>query len=277
MSLLACKFKVIQFVPFGETEEFANAGVALFCPEKRQMAFRLAPTRFKRITHFFEQLEPQLYRATLDFLREELERIQNLLENEYQESLALQIFDEATRQKGGLISFSGPKFVYADDPAEKTQALYQHFVERSFTQSPDWEQQLVQRVRETLKGLGVDQYYRKAKLSAGLHSQSFPFVYKKDGQPKRAIKPLVFYHQQPERAVERMDLLHKKITELTNQKIIAEEDLLLEFSLKEGLDARAKDYIQEELKKLQDRGVKAIGVDDQQALAEFATHPFHSD
>ena len=276
MSLLACKFRVIQFVPFGETEEFANVGVALFCPKKRQLEFRLAPTRFKRITHFFEQLEPQLYRATLEFLREELKRIQTLLENQYQETLALQIFDEATRQKGGLISFSGPKFVYAEDPGEKTQALYQHYVERSFTQSPDWEQQLVQRVRETLKGLGVDQYYRKEKLSAGLHSQSFPFVYREGDQPRRAIKPLVFYHQQPERAVERMDMLNKKITELTRQKIIADEDLLLEISLKDSLDPRAKDYIQQELKKLQDRGVRAIGVDDEQALADFATRPFHS-
>jgi len=275
MSLLACKFKVIQFVPFGETEEFANVGVALFCPEKRQMEFRLAPGRFKRITDFFEQLEPQLYKATLEFMREELERIKGLLENEYQENLALQIFDEATRQKGGLISFSGPKFVYADDPGEKTQALYRHFVERSFTQSPDWEQQLVQRVRETLKGLGVDQYYRKEKLSAGLHSQSFPFVYKKNGQPKRAIKPLVFYHRQPERAAERMDMLNKKITELTRQEIIAKDDLLLEFSLKEGLDYRAKDYILQELEKLQHSGIKVISVDDEQALADFATRPFH--
>lgn len=274
MSRMACKFKVIQFIPFSETEEFANVGIALFCPERRQLHFQLASGRFQRITHFFEQLDVRLYKATIEFIREELERVQALLVNEYQQSLALQIFDEATREKGGLIRFSSPKFVYAENFEEKTSELFQHYVERSFTKTPDWEQQLVQRVRDTLHGLGVAQHYKKEKLTAGLHSQTFPFVYMKDGVPLRAIKPVVFYQQQPERAVDRIDKLDKKLSELTGQGIIKEDNLLLEVSLKEDLDSRAREYIEKTLREFREKGLAVINADDEKSLSDFASQPF---
>ena len=53
----ACHYAIVRFMPFVETEEFANVGVVLFAPQDRYFGFRLLGNRTSRITNFFEQME----------------------------------------------------------------------------------------------------------------------------------------------------------------------------------------------------------------------------
>ncbi len=41
MKLVACRYAVVQFAPYRETGEFANAGVVLMCPETGHFDFKL--------------------------------------------------------------------------------------------------------------------------------------------------------------------------------------------------------------------------------------------
>ena len=63
MKKLACNYSVIRFLPYPETEEFANVGVLACCPETGWMNFILEQRKTKRIRDFFPELDVDMYTA----------------------------------------------------------------------------------------------------------------------------------------------------------------------------------------------------------------------
>ena len=57
MKKIACRYAIIQFMPYTETGEFANVGVVLACPETGYFDFKLQTKRYARITAFFNELD----------------------------------------------------------------------------------------------------------------------------------------------------------------------------------------------------------------------------
>ena len=76
---IPCLYAVVHFAPFVETGEFANVGIIMMAPEQRYFGFKLMGRRHSRVTHFFEQLEAKVFRATMNTLREELDRAGGML------------------------------------------------------------------------------------------------------------------------------------------------------------------------------------------------------
>jgi hypothetical protein len=57
MKKFACRYAVVQFVPYSETGEFANVGVVLICPETGYFGFQLQTRKYARVTAFFDELK----------------------------------------------------------------------------------------------------------------------------------------------------------------------------------------------------------------------------
>jgi len=45
-----CLYAIVRFMPYAETQEFANVGVVMCVPDKNIFKFKLAPKHFARIT-----------------------------------------------------------------------------------------------------------------------------------------------------------------------------------------------------------------------------------
>ena len=75
MKLVACRYAVVQFAPYRETGEFANAGVVLMCPETGYFGFKLQTRRTKRITDFFDELPRSFYVRAVKAMEDELQRV----------------------------------------------------------------------------------------------------------------------------------------------------------------------------------------------------------
>ena len=75
MKLVACRYAVVQFAPYRETGEFANAGVVLMCPETGYFGFKLQTRRTKRITDFFDELPRSYYVRAVKAMEDELQRV----------------------------------------------------------------------------------------------------------------------------------------------------------------------------------------------------------
>ncbi len=71
------QYAIVRFLPHAETGEFANVGIVLCAPEQAAFEFRLAPTRFARVTDFFEDVEGKLYKTTITTVQNELKRIKD--------------------------------------------------------------------------------------------------------------------------------------------------------------------------------------------------------
>jgi len=78
MTKMACQYAIIQFIPHPERREFVNVGVVLLCSQDNFFGFRILD-RYERITHFFKELNSQIYIDGKRIFQNEMMRIQKTI------------------------------------------------------------------------------------------------------------------------------------------------------------------------------------------------------
>ena len=133
MDRTACQYAIVRFSPFVETGEFANVGILMMAPKKQFFGFKLETQRYARVTDFFGGLKPELYRQTLFALRNEFERVHEVLnEVGFEDELANRIFARLIRTRESIVRFSMPRLAVANDPGKKLDELFALYVGRNF-------------------------------------------------------------------------------------------------------------------------------------------------
>lgn len=196
MTALACRYAILQFMPYAETGEFANVGVVMLCPAGRFFDFRLTH-RHARITNFFPELDARIVRAALKSMGEELIRLRAILSQGLLQTVgeATQIFDDLIRPREARLRFGTARALLASDPKVKLGELFAHYVERNFATKEYREKVIEKSVREMLKRALLIQQYESAKIGPEDFNVRFPFVHKNEaGKPTKAIKPLNLAH-----------------------------------------------------------------------------------
>lgn len=79
-----CNFAVVRFRPYPETEEFVNIGVVMACPQAGFFDFKIETKRRDRITHFFPELNTDVFLyGRRDFVRE-MKRVAEAFNRDHQ-------------------------------------------------------------------------------------------------------------------------------------------------------------------------------------------------
>lgn len=128
----ACHYAIARFTPFIETGEFANIGVVIFAPDKRYFGFKLLNNNFARLTHFFNGLEAANVKANISGLRDELDRITNLMDQPDM-SNRIGIWTDLIKPRETMLRFSEPRIALAQDCRIKLLELYNYYVEHETT------------------------------------------------------------------------------------------------------------------------------------------------
>lgn len=264
----ACQYKIVRFAPYAETGEFANIGIVLLYPASPRLEFQLAKPRFARVTHFFEELDPDTYRQVIYGLRDEFTRIQKLLAREDKQS-AQQIFTELTQTKGGIVRYSDQRVILTEDIDAQMQQLFAHYVGRRFSTPQHGEQLLEQVVKNRLKQLNLERTYKKASLNAGLYEIPMPFVRQVDGKNLGVIKPLAFDQKKNGKAVEHADLWLNRAEHLLENSV-GPDNLLFAIDVSQTEDSQVRNYIGHFRTKLEHRGIHTADADDIRAITDFA-------
>lgn len=194
----ACRYAVVRFVPFPETEEFVNIGVVVACPSTGYFGFQLQQKRRNgRVTNFFHDVAKSTYREAIELVTIELSRIQYLIQskNSFPEEIR-KVFENLVHPREALIRFSAPRSRMAADPADIAQKLFQYYVERDFVTQEYTEQVMERRIRTLVHSLQLPKPFRALELGDELVSAHFPLVQRDDTVPIKAIKP--FYLAQPD-------------------------------------------------------------------------------
>ena len=99
---VACNYTVIRFLPYPETGEFVNLGIAMACPDMHWFDYRLETRRIDRITNFFPELKHNKAAFTegRKLFRDELERIGKMLNADKEQSQLLFRESEGDRRDG---------------------------------------------------------------------------------------------------------------------------------------------------------------------------------
>lgn len=272
MNRFACQYAIIRFLPYAETGEFANVGVVLACPATGYFGARLMPTRKTgRITGFFEQLDKRIYREAMAYLKEELDRLGDLVceRGAGNQGFVQQTFAGLTRPREALLRFGETRVILAEQPADTLNQLFATVVERDFVDRAYHDQILVRGVRETLRKANLRERFQEGDLGNDDLHIHVPFVHKREGRAQLAIKPLDLDKDVPNLVYEVGGRWVERVQRMQRHQLLPDAMLFAVKMPGPGID-RAQTAANEILDDLLRSGMKVAAITDTAAITAFA-------
>ncbi len=273
MKKTPCLYAIVRFSPFVETGEFANVGIIMVAPAQRYLGFRLLSRRHARVTHFFEQLEPRIFSATMRNLHEELDRAAALVRQQgfdhaEDAEFAKGLFVEITRPRETIIKFSEPKAVLAADLRATLDELYGFYVERNFVTREYQESVMEKGLRKWLHEARIGGRFHRAELGDDTYRVAFPFVEENDNHPAKAIKPLYLAYADPSRIIDHGGQWVLRVTQLRKRGRLPHAVL---FAVQGPVaDGRKLQAYEETIDDLMQAGITVLPYTDKDRILGFA-------
>lgn len=278
MSKFACQYAIVRFAPYVETGEFANVGILMMAPKLSYFGFKLETRRHGRITRFFEELNPKLYREALQTLQEELQRAHDVLKAHGFDShrkvtdsdFARHLFSEIVRPRESIVRFSESRLVLADDPEEKLKELFAFYVERNFVTKEYEESVLEKGVREWLTQAQIGQRFQRMAIGDDEYQATFPFVEQRDDRPVKVIKPLHLAQDKPSKIIDHGGSWLFRIEELRRRNRLPDKVLFTVAGPEDSHDRRQRAFEEIVGRFLDDTGVEVVDYMNRERVIEFA-------
>lgn len=194
-----CRYAVVRFSPYPETEEFVNIGIVIACPLTGYFDFKLQKKkRHGRVTHFFSELAKDMYHETLDMFSSELSRNKYIADSFREDSDKIRsVFSSLVHPREAVIRFSEARSRIADNPEEMLNKLFHYYVERDFVTPEYTEQNLERRIRNLIHDLHLSKPFRAMELGDEFTTAHFPLVQEENSRPAKAIKPFYLGQADP--------------------------------------------------------------------------------
>jgi hypothetical protein len=140
-----CNYAVLRFLPYPETGEFVNLGVAVHCADNGFLGVELERRKLSRVTRFFPELEKDAFKTAQDVIWTELERVRDQMGHLGQNDLKRRVFRELVRPRESIFRFSDTKTVLTDDPKALVETLFGQYVRRHFARTKEYREGLMAR------------------------------------------------------------------------------------------------------------------------------------
>ncbi len=228
MKKLACRYAVVQFVPYSETGEFVNAGVVLVCPQTGYFDFRLQTRKYARVTAFFDELAPKVYLTAIKVIQGEMERVRDLLARNGTtgtDELARAAFTSLVHPREAIIRFSPARVLLAEEPEKELKRRFDHYVDRAFATPEYVETAMVRRLSTLLKGLDLQAPFRAEKIGDDVVHAKFPLVQRRGVQFRKVIKPFNLNQPEPNGIFDHGDAWVQKLRRLRDRNLLPAEVL----------------------------------------------------
>ncbi|MDE2150082.1 MAG: DUF3037 domain-containing protein [Gammaproteobacteria bacterium] len=273
----ACHYAIVRFLPFVETGEFANVGVAIFAPDARYFGFKLLTNRHARVTNFFEQLDAKVFRVAMRTFRDELTRIDYAFKplgtdrrlKALDRPGTMTLWTEVIKPRETIIRFGEPRVVIARDPAQKLAELFDYYVERNFVTHEYQEQALERGLRGWLKAARLDQRFLPDTIGNDEYHARFPFVEKEDDRPVKVIKPLNLGYPDAAKIIDHGGQWIVRVNALKKRNLLPRDALFAVDGPADMTTPRGRARV-EVVRELEDTGVTVVPFQDKQRVIEFA-------
>lgn len=283
----ACNYSLIRFLPYRDGGELINVGVALSCGALNFLDFRLESRRFARVSHFFPELNIDIFRDGMRALGEECQRWRQSAARLAArrpadgDAILRHIFGEMARPRESILHFGPPSTALATDPAAKLDDLFDHYVRRQFSDNhePAGDEALRQKIAHSLKNFGLANAYHAAHVGTPDYHVKLPFVLAASDTmetaaggaltvARKAIKPLNLDRREPSEITQHGDEWIARVSRLRGLGSLP--DALL-FPLQwPRPGSRQHDAAEEIRVELERQGVRTMDIGDTQQLHEFS-------
>lgn len=273
---VVCQYAIIRFMPFVETGEFANVGIALQCPAAKYFGFRMLK-RYGRVTRFFDGLEARIYTQAKRTFEEELRTYRSMLRagplsgrrHLPDIDLARVAFQELIRPREVMIRFSEPRALMTDAPDTALAELYNFYVERNFVSKEYKDQLLEKSVRRILSSHHLLNAYTDHRVGSEDFYVRFPFVHLEDERAAKAIKPLYLAHDEPNKILAHGGPWVDRMRRLRRRGLMPQE-VMFAVDAPGQRQERRMDAFREICEDLEEVGVHVARVSERDQILEFA-------
>jgi len=258
------RYSIIRFLPYAETEEFANVGIVMSAPTARYFDFQLS-NKWRRLSGFFDKLDRRVFAQGVAAFSEELARTRDMAG----QTSAQSVFDDLVRPREALFRFSAVRAVMVESPQAKLNELFDHYVEHDFA-TPEYQEKLIEKaVRGVLRREGLGERFQSAKLGVDGLQFKVPFAeLDADGKVLRVIKPMHLAYDDPLRILDHGNQWLGRLRHL--ERVKAMPNSLLLAVTQPPADTDRFGAFEEVRRDLVNLGVVFAASDDEQALVDFA-------
>ncbi|MEE2002058.1 DUF3037 domain-containing protein [Alkalimonas sp. MEB108] len=261
------QYAIVRFMPHAETGEFANVGIVLCAPELGLIDFRLAPTRFARVTDFFEDLNGKLYKATLQTVEEELQRLNAYAGKLAAKDLAMHM-QEVVRPRETLVRYSELRTLYLEKKPEAVlNQLFEQLVHRTFLTEEYQENLMVKVIRQQLRDEKLT-HFKQQKLQDNLIEVTLPLVAKTNDL--FVIRPLAFRQRTATRVLDHAEHWLGRFRRLINHQVLQKQNILLPLQGPVSTDNKLQAAFKEVEQELTIFGVQTLEYQDKAGISQFA-------
>ena len=263
----ACKYNVIRFQPYDDTEEFANIGVILYAPTTGEFVFKLLPQNtYGRITSFFSKLDKKILQDTLKLLSGELGRVQKMPLDFKDFDL---LYNELVRPREGMIQHSEHSVQFTENPAETVNELFQHYVHHSFTEKAGHEERMRASITQLLNTHDLAGRFKRASLGSDYYEVALPFVHKNVANPA-VIKPIHFKHADSTKLFDHGLQWLTKMDQLFRMKVTTADNVLFTYKAPAHQEGKIYDAYEKVSEQIRESGITMLDIESKAAIAEFA-------
>ncbi|WP_280564741.1 DUF3037 domain-containing protein [Chromohalobacter sp. 48-RD10] len=223
-----CNYAVLRFQPYPETGEFANLGIVMLC-SNGQFLQRVETRTRKRVTDFFDKLDPSIFRRARHEFADEVKRVAELANaNAGDFALQMGLFKHLIAPSETMFRFGPPGTIASSDPAKTLDELFNRYVHHDFDQREEVETTIKRRLNILLKEQFVDRIYREERLGDELYHVTFPFVWRHhEHAPRQAIRPLSFDLDDPKSILDKGDRWIMQMNRLTKHGGMPEDTVFV--------------------------------------------------
>jgi Protein of unknown function (DUF3037) len=267
MNRQVCKYSIICFQPFVETGEFANIGIVLYVPNSKQLFFKLLSAReCGRITEFFKPIKREVYSESIQIIRAELERIQELVNQP--SKVSVNLYDELIRPREGIIRFSQNRVLFSIDLPKTVDDLFEHYIQHSFAHKEEHEEEMRKRVRNLLNEQNMIETFKDGMLGdENKYSVRLPFV---NNHKQAAIKPIHFTHTDSNKLIEHGITWLGKIQQLKRYSLIRPDNVLFVYRPPKTDQGILFEAFNDVRNQIEDAGVLMTPIDQPKKITDFA-------
>lgn len=224
MKRFACRYAIVRFLPYPETQEFANVGIVLTCPETGHFGFKLEKRRFGRVAAFFARLDMKVYRAAMGGFEKELARIAGFIADDQLRGDELRAaFDALVHPREAIVRFGSVRPILVESPEDALDQLFAYYVEHDFATPEHQERVVMKRVRALVNSLKLERPFKPRDIGNPdyIHVK-FPLVQADDDHLLKAIKPFFLAQDEPSKILTYGGGWVDRIRRLRNRKLLPE-------------------------------------------------------
>lgn len=268
MNKQICKYSIIRFQPYPETEEFANIGIVLYATASKRLEYRLLDNKqHARITGFFDPRCKDIFVQTNKIIRAEIERITQLLT--LTNGADIDLYGELIRRREDIVRFSEGRVLFSLDPVVTVDKLFEHYVHHSFINEPSHEDKMKKQVRDLLDSCNLGDKFKETTIGrSDKYAVKFPFVSTVSQQT--IIKPIHFKQEKPSLLINHGIEWLVRIQQLEKYGLIRPDNVLFAYDAPDDTQGHLFDAFTAIKAQIEHEGVVMAAINKDDAIVKFA-------